>query len=239
MLIKTLLFFIYFCVVQFIFSSELLLATDNWPPYYSCKLEDGGFLTVLAKEAYKLSGINLKIEYHPWNRVINKSKNGIYMGVFGAYYNEERAKYYIFSEPILISQTYLTGLKQFDIDLLNNKSLEGLRVGITKGYFYSDDFFNYVGVRFVTSYTVEEGLIKLINGKIDLLTADIRVVNYYNKMQGGEKKLYHIEPPIAQEPVYILISKKTKNGMYYIDAFNKGLQELKESGRFDELLSKY
>lgn len=233
---KKVMLAIYIILVYGIFSTELILVTDDWPPYYGQNLKNGGFATIIGKEAFEYSGIELKIEYYPWNRVINKSKEGEYIGVFGAYYSNERSQFFYYSNPIITSKTYLNGIKEIKINPLSNDTLKGLRIGITKGYFYSEEFSNYDGVRFVTSYSVLEGLEKLFNGKIDLLTADYRVVKYYYNKLLREDTLYHFEPPIAQEPIYILISKNAPKAKYYINAFNQGLKKLKESGRYGKII---
>lgn len=71
MLIKMLILVMFFtCFISYIGGDEITLVIDEWPPYSSIKLTDNGFLVRLVKESLNEVHIDLKIQSHPWTRLL-------------------------------------------------------------------------------------------------------------------------------------------------------------------------
>lgn len=234
---KKLLVIVGFVLGFGLYSSELTLVIDDWPPYTSLKLENQGFLVEVVRQALKESDISLVIESHPWTRNIAKSISGEYTGIIGASFNEERAKYFLFSDALIFTEIYLVSNRKLDVNVSDLDSLTGFRIGITKKYYYTDELSNKTDLRFVTSYTVEEGVEKLKNNKLDFIIADQRVLEFYSKIFNME--LIYYNPPVASRNMFLIINKSVPNAQYYINTFNEGLKKLKDSGRYLKILEEY
>jgi len=47
----------------------------------------------------------------------------------------------------------------------------------------------------------------------------------------------HHDKPINVQPLYLLLSKKVPTSEQMRDQFNEGLKQLKESGRYDQIIA--
>ena len=84
-----------------------LTASDDWMPYSSSKDPNGGILVMIAKAAFGASGRDAAVTLLPWNRALEEARAGSQMGIIGAWYSEERAKDFLYSDPIMKNEIAL------------------------------------------------------------------------------------------------------------------------------------
>lgn len=72
----------------------LVFAICNWEPYYSESLPNGGVIVDITRQAFKRSGYNIKIQWLPWARALNLTKNYELDGIIGAWYTRNRAQFF-------------------------------------------------------------------------------------------------------------------------------------------------
>ncbi len=77
-----------------------LVTEPAWVPYYGRELKNGGYLTELTRQAFKAKGYSITVDWKPWARAVKESESGLYDGLLGTYYSEERAIKLAFSKPI-------------------------------------------------------------------------------------------------------------------------------------------
>jgi len=85
------------------------MGATNWEPFTGEKLESGGFLSEITKEAMSRSGYNIQIEFLPWSRALLMIQTGEIDGLMGTYYTTER----------LISAAFTDSLGKTDVVFLN------------------------------------------------------------------------------------------------------------------------
>lgn len=222
-------------------TKKIVLATLNWEPYYGEKLENGGYIAEITREAFQRVGYEVEIKWVPWKRALEQAKEGRYDGLLGAWFSEERAQYFAFTEPI--DMTTLSFFKQTGSPILYStlKDLTPYRIGVTRGYAHTKEFDAAVYLTKEEVTTSSQNIQKLSEGRIDLFVEDRRVVQYlirndFLKLNG---KIVEVKPPLQEKPLYNAISKKVVGYEHIIEDFNRGLKLLKDDGTFDQILQKY
>jgi polar amino acid transport system substrate-binding protein len=121
--------------------------------------------------------------------------------------------------------------------------LGDLKVGGTVEYFYSDAFdaAEAAGVfRTIRGRTDEVSLKNLLKGRIDVFPGEVMVT--YEQIRDTftqqEAALFtHHAKPIVDKPLFVLLNKDVPGNEHMRDLFNEGLKQLKESGRYDQIIA--
>ena len=225
-------------------SKELVLGTNAAFPPFEFTTTNGtvgnydGIDICIGKEIADSMGKELKVEDMEFDGLIAAVKSGkVDMAVAGMTVTEERKQSVDFSDTYYTaSQVIITSADNTDInsaeDLKNDKS-----VGVVLGY---------TGDAIVTEdLAVEESKITRANRGIDIVQdvkngkLDAVVIDKETGVALAEKEgLRFVEDPEAFETEEYAIAVK-KGNTELLDQINKVLAELKESGRIDEIASKY
>ncbi len=84
---------------------------------------------------------------------------------------------------------------------------------------------------------------KLKSGRIDLMISPEKIAMYALKTQIGKVAAKDIQSTLAiDEPVeydYLLISKKSEKGQFFLKAMNRGLRKLKVNGRYKKIVDDF
>ena len=57
-------------------SETVTLASTEYPPYYGSSLPQGGVIAEIARQAFKRTGYELRIEWDPWARALKTAQEG-------------------------------------------------------------------------------------------------------------------------------------------------------------------
>ena len=222
-------------------NKTITLATLPWEPFYGPDLEDEGYLTALAREAFKRAGYNCEIKYMPWNRALELSKKGKYDGALGIFYNEDRARFFEFSSPLDESRmTFFTKTGK-TISYKNLKDLKQYKIGQVLGYHYTEEFNTANFLTKYRSYSTEVNVNLLLRDKIDMLIASEKVMTYLinNKFPKHKPIFKKIYPQLISNKLHISISKKKNGAKQIINDFNCELENMKKDGTFNKIKKKH
>ena len=79
-----------------IHAEQIVFTSLEWPPYIGADLPGNGASAQIAKEAFRVVGHTLKINYFPWKRAQLVAEKGGAAGFFPEYYSYElNRKFYI------------------------------------------------------------------------------------------------------------------------------------------------
>jgi polar amino acid transport system substrate-binding protein len=79
---------------------NISMLTVEWAPHYGSSLPEKGLTTALVKAAFKAGGHSSQVDFIPWARALKEVEEGKLDVVMGAYFNEERAQKYHYSDRI-------------------------------------------------------------------------------------------------------------------------------------------
>lgn len=223
------------------FAKEVTLTTTDWAPFYGSKLDDGGFLSVIATEALKASGYESDLEFTSWGNALEYVKTGEKDMLLGAYFSEERAKYYHFSLPIYSALTGIIKKIGLPLDFYNSfEMLDEYKIGKIDKSVVGKSFDAYPFKNLIGFEGVDDGLKALNKGEIDLYVDSFAVVKQVAADIGiNPASLQMVQPPIEENDLYILVSKKIPDAVKLRDAFNAGFIKIQMNGTYDKILARF
>lgn len=223
------------------FAEKIRLSTLDWPPYIGEKLTSQGFVAEVVTKAYAQEGYDVELTYLPWARVVAMAKSGEFDGYLPEYYSESLKKDFLISDPYPGGPLVFFKRKGENISFNSLEDLKPYTIGVVRGYVNTEEFDN---ASYLKKDAVRDDLTnikKLVAGRIDLMVAD-KFVGYHiidTKFPKAKGKLDIIEKVLEEKDLYLCISKKTPGASKKIEAFNKGLEKIKTSGKLKEVLAKH
>ncbi|TYO97159.1 amino acid ABC transporter substrate-binding protein (PAAT family) [Geothermobacter ehrlichii] len=198
-----------------------------------------GFDVDMAKRMAKAMGVKLELVSTAWDGIIPAlitKKFDIIMS--GMTLTQERNMKINFANPyIVIGQTILlrkelAGKVKSYRDLNDAKYTVGSKLGTTgeqatKRMIHKAKYISYE--------TEQEGVLELVNGKIDAFIYDMPY-NAAAFVQRGQGKIVHLDKPFTYEPLAWAVRK----GDYdFINWLNNFLNQVKNDGTYDKIYRKW
>lgn len=183
----------------------------------------------------------INIEILPWARALNMMREGKADAIFTAYKNDEREKFLIYSNFILVPQVVCFYKKQgssitYDGDL---SKLSDIQIGIISNISYGikfDEFRDKLQLQRVAK--MEQNFKKLQLGRIDLVISNLYVAEAELDKIGLQDEFVRLPQEVQKVPSYIAFSKK-RNLKKLRDQFDLELEKFKSSGEYAKMMHKY
>ncbi|MDE1464700.1 substrate-binding periplasmic protein [Spartinivicinus poritis] len=187
--------------------------------------------------------LNIKLfssPVHPWTRVVDQLKKHKIDAIFGAYYNNERARLFVYSAPIVTEpiKIFVHKNNQFIFNTLQD--LIGKRGIRPFGGSYGDQFDHfdkqYLHLGRIKSHQL---MMKMIEkGRADyVVLAEFDGIATAKKM-GLSDLIVPLDQEVAKLDVYILFSKQSAC-LSKLKPLNDKLAELKRNGEVARLYQYY
>ncbi len=226
-----------------IFAKETIRITNGeWAPYLSKNLSHNGFASHVVKEAFSAVGINVEYGFFPWKRSYKLAKEGEWHGTVVWVYTKERAKYFHYSDAVIVDSEHLFHLKEFKLEWDKTDDLQGLKIGGTLHTVYP--VFEKAEIQGVLtierSGTYENLYRRLLKKRIDAIPQVSAVGSYLirTKLSAIERSHITFSPTIIEKRKYSLIlSKAVDDNKRYLKLFNEGLAIIKKNGKYNHLYS--
>lgn len=222
-------------------ATTLTAAQDPWPPFVTETSKLGSGISVdLLKAAMKTQGYEINFRTLPWSRALDEVSKGRIDLLPATWFTKERTSFLIYSEPYLSNELKFIKRANDSFEYSGLSSLDGKTVGIVRGYGYGDAFLNATNFKKPEAGDLVSNLKKLLAKRIDLTLEDRLVALSIMKKAGlNQSDFAFTKEALSKNPLHVTSGKANANGQNYIDAYNKGLAEIKANGTFDAILSKY
>lgn len=215
------------------------LASSNYYPHYGQQLAQQGATIEIIRQAFALQGVQLEIEFLPFARALHESQQGNYSGLVAAWYSEPRTAHFYYSQPLYANQIVLFKRKTDSIQYHNFQDLarQQRRLGVVQGYMHPIGLVES-GIETIQVATDEQALAMLARQRVDLVPADLLNGLYLleNLLPQHQQQLDWLTPVLEQRPMYLVLSKKDPANQQRIEQFNLGLQQLKASGQYQQII---
>lgn len=224
-------------------AKELEIVSSPWAPYYGEELPNYGVSAEIVQAAYENHGYKVKFKFLPWKRCLKELKYGEHDAILNAYYEKNRTKTFLFSEPYL--QTELVFFKRRGEAPNEWKTLEDLKpyiIGVISGSVYTPEF---DAAEFLNKEDVEtdvQNLGKLLLRRIDLIPLTPIVGTYLIDVHlpKDKDKFEILLPPLDDgRNLYLMFSLKDLHAREKARIFNDGLKKIKKDGMIHNILKKY
>lgn len=217
-----------------------LVTGNNYPPFTDRELMNGGLATDIVRQALLSSGHEVDIQFMPWARGYNSAQDHTFVGTFPYAKNPERAKEFLYSDPIVTLNQVFFIRKGSNVKFDQDEDLDGTTVCKPLGY-NTDDVQKFM----------DEGWIKLSRptdlpncfkmlkiGRVHLVLAgDLIGKHLVNIEQGVSMEDFEILPrPLGDLPLHLIVAKSLPNGAAMIEQFNLGLEKLQASGEMEKII---
>ncbi|MCX4026176.1 transporter substrate-binding domain-containing protein [Endozoicomonas sp. SM1973] len=222
-------------------NKEVSMAGSPWEPFYGEKLIDHGLVSKIVVEAYKRSGYKVKFYFLTWARCLLEVEFGRIDATPIAYYTEERAKKYFYSDPFMDSPIVFFKHIDSNISWRSLRDLQPYRIGTGIGIVYSPDFDK---ADFLNKIAIPDDTInfqKIVLKRIDIALIDkyVGIYQINKKYPHLKDKLEYITPPLYVHKLYVMFSRKVPNIKKKIKAFNDGYQAILADGTYQSILKEY
>ena len=212
----------------------------NWPPleYVDENGEIVGFEIDLIKAISETSGVPMDYVNTSWDTIFAGLANGQYDGIAsGVTVTEERKQTIDFSTTIYqVTQSILT--KKENSELTTVESLFGKTVGVqmgTTGHFAMEE---YPEITIKAYEDIALAIEDMINGNSDAVVCDSVIASDYVLANESYKDML-VVTGTASETIEDIAIAVEKGNTELLEIINSSLETLKESGKLDELYSKW
>ena len=219
----------------------LVAAADPYPPYVDPQALGEGLSMEIVRAAFKTQGYAVKLKIMPWVRAEKGVAEGRYDMLVDVWRTESRARELLFSAPYAVSKIKFIKRKDTLFEYTGLDSLSGKRVGVIRGYGYSDAFNNAKSFTREDVPSMEFNINKLLLKRIDLTLEDeITAKGLIRKMGPAvEEQLDFTNNALATNPMHVAAGLKNPRNKEIIDAFNRGLLAIKADGSFFAIEKRY
>ena len=198
-----------------------------------------GFDVDMAKRMAKAMGVELELVSTAWDGIIPAlltNKFDVIMS--GMTLTQERNMSINFAQPyILIGQTILLN-KKFEGQVKSYKDLNDPKYTVASKLGTTGEQATkrmIPNAKYISYETEQEGVIEVVNGKIDAFIYDMPF-NAIAFNQKGQGKIVHLDTPFTQEPLAWAIRKGDVDFLNWMDNF---MAQLKYDGDYDKIYKKW
>jgi len=219
----------------------IIAAADPYPPFVDPEDPEEGLSLVIIRAAYKTQGYTVKMVYVPWARAEALTIQGKYDILPDVWMNDENKKSMLFSEPYAVNTVKF--IKRVDDPFEYNglESLKGKKIGTVRAYSYNDEF--QASKDFIREDVADvmTNIKKLVAKRVDLTLEDDIVARVIIAKADPSMlhKIRFTENSITSNNLYVSSGIANPRHKELIEAFNKGLAEIKANGEFKKIFESY
>lgn len=219
-------------------ANTVLLASSDYSPHSGEHLPEEGALTAIVRRAFALQGMEVDIHYMPFARAMQATRQGHYAGIIGVKHTLEREEHFYFPTPIYHTSIVLFKRRseQYSFTSYIDLAHQGLRYGSVLGYSHPVGFLE-TNIRHYQVSNEEQLFQLLAADRVDLIAGDKLNGIYLLEQEFSEylTQIDWIEPPIEQQPLYLLFSRQHPEALSLKAAFNVGIEHMQQHGEIEQL----
>ncbi|NRD73215.1 transporter substrate-binding domain-containing protein [Shewanella sp. VB17] len=218
----------------------LNIVSTNYPPFYSDSYSQNGAVAYIVAQAFLRRGYHVSHKFYPFTRATLLVKTGKADGIVGLWYRKEREEWAEYSQPIVPLNIVFYKRKNSDISYEKLSDLQGLRIGIGRGYANPPVF---TQAKLVTEESSSDtiNMKKLFFKRIDLVLIGRDLAQYLIRTGPDEyaDAFEEIGEPLSVEEFHFGASKKLPDYKNLTKEFNLGLESMKQDGSLEKILKNY
>ena len=228
--------------------STIRIATEEYPPYTSQSLNHFGIDAHIVFEAFKSQGIAVEYHFFPGARSFKLAQIGTYDATLPWAKRAGREVDFYYSDPVIdVDSEHLFFRKDMALDwdpqAPDYRDLQGKRFGAISSYNYGELFQQAESDGVVSVSRVSElmqAFSMLLIKRVDVVISKERVARHVLNTEFSKSEIAEFASfPEQIKPVsfdYLLISRKSPHGVEFLEAVNRGLKILMDSGKYEQFL---
>lgn len=229
-------------------ADTITVRADAWCPY-NCKPDDKkqGYGIDIIKTIFEKAGHTIDYSNLNWADSIARTRKGEFTAIIGAT-NSDAPDFVFPNEPIGMSSiTY--AVREDDPSILHSVSdLKAKKLGVIDAYSYNPVVDAYIAkhksdAQKIHIETGEDALEKnislLLDHKLDAVCDDTNVIYYKTNKMSVFNKLKMSQDTGNLTHIYLAFSPSNPKAKEYAALLDKGIAELRSSGKLKAILQKY
>ncbi|XXD70415.1 transporter substrate-binding domain-containing protein [Pseudomonas sp. D2-30] len=221
-------------------AEKLRIVTEPWAPYV---YEENGKTLGLDYETtaivFKRLGIDVEWQLLPWKRCLAMLEQGLADGALDIFHSDERDALLLYpSEPLSEVEFVMFYANARPHPFRTLDDLDGLTVGTSPGYLYSQAFRESSRFKREAAPTHEANFGKLQLGRIDLLITDRRVGRHAVKALQLDNQITENPTVVSRQSQYLAVRRKAGMDLL-VQRFGAELKRFKHEPAYAELSARY
>ena len=218
----------------------LQLVGPPWPPYLHADDTSKGLAAEIVAAAFRAVDQPVEMTISPWRRVIWLARHGETDGLIGVWHADDRESFIQFSDPYHYSRIVVAYHRDHPVPGSQVEDLEGLQVSIREGAFYGRDF---MGAEHFerTPASNDRSMLHMVRAqRVDAAVGDELILQQIIDSDERLRDVIRLErTPFLEIPIHFGAIQAVENAENRVEAFNRGLQKIRESGEYDRIQSRY
>ena len=219
-------------------SRPVRMACNVFPPQkiaLPSETDFPGYDLELIQAAFLAQGLTTEFGFFPWKRAYLLVKSGEYDGLCSCSWLPEREADFLYSQEM---GRVAKGI--FSLDLQSYAQLSDLRgksVGVVSGYNLEDEL-RSAGVFNIQSVISDDLLFNLLSyRRVEVIYSYESTIRALMKKQQSDEVINYSE--LESAPYYLCVTRAGKDSGAILHKFNRGLQVLRDSGRYEQIIQRY
>jgi polar amino acid transport system substrate-binding protein len=220
------------------------LVTGEYPPFTGESLPEGGMATEIVTTVFKDLGWKYEIAFEPWDRGLANLDAGKYFGTFPYHQDDERSKYYLFSDPVISNDLVFYGMKDSTFNYTQPDDLTGHIICYPGGEGWSleglQPYFDAGKIKMERPTTMVACFNMLQAKRVEMVFAAESVGWPAAKQAlGSSDDVKILDKHFAGSTACLMISKNYPDGEKLLNAFNYALKKLEEDGTLAKIRARH
>jgi len=225
--------------------AEEMLITGNSSKQPKIWLEDKkptGILVDIMNYLGKEMGTDFRIKLSNWARAYKSALSGK-NGIVGISMNEERLKFFDYSEPLYYDKVILVVKRGNEFKFEKNEDLTGKMIGVCRGCSFGSEFEE--AKKFFKIFEDDTNIqrLRILNGgRTDaaVFNPGVAALNLtlHEDSSFSREQFSVLERPVNRDPNYLAFAKEM-NMKGFLSKFNQVLKKGKDTGVIQKIIDKY
>ena len=238
--------------ISLVRAEEIVLHTIHLPPHIidsaelspPANFEDAediyGFDVDILRAAYATQGVKVRIELTPWKRIMRDVEAGLVLGAVSCRRLPVREKFALYSTPLSHSaNAFVTRRSFLDGYATTLSILDKFHVSAVNGWAQTS-ILESANIPFASVSGLEQGIKLILRRNKDIFMTERDSAMFAAKRMGVMDQLsFYDVAGVGADYYSVCFSKKYPDAEKWRDVLNKGLKELDESGKRDEIFKRY
>jgi len=245
---------LHLCLIPALMAQTLTFSVDDYCPYY-CKDPHSdvpklavkpGFVIEILQQAFESKGYELEYVFRPWARGIREVTEGKVNGLIIAAKGD--APRHVFpknEQGRSLGCYYVAANSHWAFDGV--ASLQGVRLGVVKGYEYSEPLNGFLkkdsNKKEVVTLTGDRPMERILNmielGRLDVTMADSNIADYLIHQMGKKTRVKKSSCGADYLNFYVTFSPILKGSRQHAEILSRAMDELRANGKLQKILARY